>query len=47
MEKPGGGRGKTRSDSDQVRDRVAKAVGMGHDTLSKAKQVVECGEARK
>jgi len=44
MEKPKGGRGKTRSDSDQVRVRAAKATGKHPDTLSKAKQVVEAVE---
>jgi hypothetical protein len=41
MERPEGGRGKTRSESDQVRNRAAKFLNMSHDTLSKAKQVVE------
>jgi len=44
MKKPKGGRGKTRSDSEQVLIRAAKVTGKSTDTLSKAKQVIEAAE---
>ena len=48
MEKPIGGRGKTRSDSEQVYDdkpikRAAKITSFSHDTLSKAKYILDEG----
>lgn len=44
MEKPKGGAGKTRSDSEQVIKKASKLLGKSTDTLSKAKQVVESGD---
>ena len=44
MNKPIGGRGETRSDSDQVRVKASKTLGISTDTLSKAKQVVDFGD---
>lgn len=43
IDKPSGGAGKTRSDSDGVREKAAKATGKSTDTLSKAKRVIESG----
>ncbi len=43
MEKTSGGKGQTVSDSDRVRTRASKLTGYSHDSLSKAKYVLDNG----
>jgi site-specific DNA-methyltransferase (adenine-specific) len=44
MEKSLGGKGQTVSDSDKVRTRASKLTGYSHDSLSKAKYVLDNGD---
>ena len=46
MEKPIGGKGLTRGNLPQVREKASRATDMGIRTLSKAKQVVESGNQK-
>jgi len=44
MEKSFGGKGQTVSESDRVRTRASKLTGYSHDSLSKAKYVLDNGD---